>query len=115
MLDGVAAAETDVFKSLEGLNLPLVHMGRGFHSGSSAKNLPVIQEPQETWVQSLGQEEPLEEGVATHPSIRAWRIPWTKESGGLQPIVLQKESTQPKCLSTHARIHGKGKPIFHIL
>ena len=51
-----------------------------------------MQEPQETWVQSLGQEEPLEEGVATHPSIHAWRIPWTKESGGLQPTVLQKES-----------------------
>ena len=92
MLGGVAAAEADVFKSLEGLTLPLVHMGRGFHSGSSAKNLPIMQEPQETWVQSLGQEEPLEEGVATHPSIHAWRIPWTKESGGLQPTVLQKES-----------------------
>ena len=91
MLGGLAAAEADIFKSLEGLNLPLVHMGRSFHSGSSAKNLPVMQEPQETWVRSLGQEESLEEGVAIHPSIRAWRIPWTKESGGLQPVVLQKE------------------------
>ena len=92
MLGGVAAAEADVFKSLEGLTLPLVHMGRGFHSGSSAKNLPIMQEPQETWVQSLGQEEPLEEGVATHPSIRAWRIPWTKEPGGLQSVGLQSQT-----------------------
>ena len=40
---------------------------------------------QETWVQSLGQEDPLEEGMATHSSILAWRIPWTEEPGGLQP------------------------------
>jgi len=38
------------------------------------KNLPKIQE---TWVQSLGQEDPLEKGMATHSSILAWRIPWT--------------------------------------
>ena len=43
------------------------------------KNLPVIQE---TWVQSLGQEDPLEKGMATHFSIFAWRIPWTEEPGG---------------------------------
>ena len=41
---------------------------------------------QETWVQSLGQEDPLEEGMATHCSILAWRIPWTEEPGGLQPV-----------------------------
>ena len=35
-------------------------------------------------VQSLGQEDPLEEGMATHPSILAWEIPWTEEPGGLQ-------------------------------
>ena len=40
---------------------------------------------QETRVQSLGQEDPLEEGMATHSSILAWRIPWTEEPGGLQP------------------------------
>ena len=38
---------------------------------------------QETWVQSLGQEDPLEKGMATHSSILAWRIPWTEEPGGL--------------------------------
>ena len=45
------------------------------------KNLPVMQE---TWVQSLGREDPLEKGMATHSSIFAWRIPQTKKSGGLQ-------------------------------
>ena len=45
---------------------------------------------QEMWVQSLGQENPLEEGMATHSSILAWRIPWTEESGGLQSMGLQR-------------------------
>ena len=49
----------------------------------SVKNLPAVQEPQETQVQFLGQEGPLEEGTATHSSILAWRIPWTEEPGGL--------------------------------
>ena len=45
---------------------------------------------QETQVQSLGQEDPLEEGMATHSSILAWRIPWTVEPGGLQSIGKQR-------------------------
>ena len=48
-----------------------------------------MQEPQETWVQSLGWEDPLEEGIATHSSILAWRIPRTEESGGQQSVGLQ--------------------------
>ena len=44
---------------------------------------------QETWVQSLGQKDCLEKGMATLPSILAWRIPWTEKSGGLQSIGLQ--------------------------
>ena len=44
------------------------------------KNLPAMQE---TWVQSQGQEDPLEKEMATHSSILAWRIPWTEEPGGL--------------------------------
>ena len=44
---------------------------------------------QETQVQSLGREDPLEEDMATHSSILAWRIPWTKEPGGLQSMELQ--------------------------
>ena len=45
------------------------------------KRLPAMRE---TWVRSLGQEDPLEEEMATHSSILAWRIPWTEEPGGLQ-------------------------------
>ena len=47
----------------------------------SVKNLPVVQETQ---VQSLGWEDPLEKEMATHSSILAWKIPWTEEPGGLQ-------------------------------
>ena len=46
------------------------------------KNLPVMQE---TWVQSMGQEDALEKGMATHSNILAWRIPWTEEPGRLRP------------------------------
>ena len=50
-------------------------------------NLHIVQETQ---VQSLGWEDPLEKGVATHSSILAWRIPWTQEPGGLQSLGLQR-------------------------
>jgi len=49
-----------------------------------------MQEPQEIQVQSLGLEDPLEEGMATHSTILAWRIPWTEEPGGLQSMGSQK-------------------------
>ena len=45
---------------------------------------------QETWVGSLGQEDPLEEGMATHSSTLVWRIPWTEEPGGLQSVGSQR-------------------------
>ena len=48
----------------------------GFCGGSVVKSLPAMQEIKEMWVQSLGQEDPLEEEMATHSSILAWRIPW---------------------------------------
>ena len=48
----------------------------------TVKNLAAIQEAQEMWVRSLGQED-LEKGMATHPSVLAWKIPWTEETGGL--------------------------------
>ena len=51
------------------------------------KNLPAMQE---TWVQSLGQEDSLEEGMATHSSILAWKISWTEEPGGLQSMGSQR-------------------------
>ena len=49
-----------------------------------------MQETQETQVQSLGGEDPMKEELATHSSILAWRIPWTDEPGGLQPVGLQR-------------------------
>ena len=45
---------------------------------------------QETWVQSLGQEDPLKEGMATHSTILAWRIPWTEKPGGSQSMGSQR-------------------------
>ena len=45
-----------------------------------------MQETEEGWVQSLGREDPLEEGMATHSSVLAWGIPWTEEPGGLQSM-----------------------------
>ena len=51
------------------------------------ENPPVMRE---TWVPSLGQEDPLEEGMATHMTLLAWRIPWTEEPGGPWSIGLQR-------------------------
>ena len=62
----------------------------GFPGGSVVKNLPAIQE---TNVQSLGQEDPLEKEMTIHSSILAWRIPWTEESGGLQPMGCKESDT----------------------
>ena len=53
----------------------------------TVKNLPAMLE---TWVRSLGQEDPLEKGKAIHSSILAWRIPWTEEPGKLQSMGLQR-------------------------
>ena len=58
-----------------------------FLVAQTIKNLPAMRE---TWVQSLGQEDLLEKGMATHSSILAWRIPWTEEPGGLQSIESQR-------------------------
>ena len=55
---------------------------KGFPGGSVVKNLPAMQETQ---VQYLGGEDPLEEGMATHSRILVWRIPWTEEPGGYGP------------------------------
>ena len=53
----------------------------------TVKNMPAMWG---TWVQSLGLEDPLANGMATHSSILAWRIPWTEEPGGLQSMGSQK-------------------------
>ena len=60
---------------------------KGHMVAQLAKNPPVMQETQ---VQILGQEDPLEKEMATHSSILAWKIPWTEESGGLQSVGLQE-------------------------
>ena len=59
----------------------------GFPVTQMVKNLPAMQE---TWVQSLGQKDPLDKGMATHSSNVAWRIPWTEEPGGLQSMGRQR-------------------------
>ena len=58
-----------------------------FWVAQTVKNLPAMQE---TWVQSLGGEDTLEKGMATHSRILAWTIPWTEEPGGLQSVGLQR-------------------------
>jgi len=55
----------------------------GFSGSSAIKNTPAMQEMQETQIQFLGREDPLEEGMTTHSSILAWQIPWTENPGGL--------------------------------
>ena len=72
----------------------------GFPGGSVVKNLLAMQE---MWVPSLGQEDPLEEGTATHSSILAQRFPWTEDPGWLQSIGLQR--VRHKGLSTHDERH----------
>ena len=66
------------------INRAIYKMYVGFPSGSALKNSPAMQETWEMWVQSLSPEDPLEEEMATHSSILAWRIPWTEKPGGLQ-------------------------------
>ena len=66
---------------------PHIHASEGFPDGSVVKNLLAMQE---SWVPSLGQEDPLKEEMATHFSILAWKTPWTEDPGGLQSIGLQR-------------------------
>ena len=72
----------------------------------SGKESPAVQEIQETWVQSLGQEDPLEESMAIHFDILAWRIPRAEESGRLQSIGSQRVGDNWSDLaSTHTHTH----------
>ena len=70
----------------------------------TVKNLPAIQE---TWVQSLDWEDPLEEGMATRSSILAWGIPWTEEPGGLQSVGSQRAG-HDRVTNTHRIGHLMG-------
>ena len=79
------------------------------YSGPSLVAQMVRNNP-ETWVQSLGQEDSLEKGMATHSSILAWRIPWTEESGGLHTLHgVAKSWTQL------SNFHFHSSPIFNFL
>ena len=69
------------------------------------KNTPAMQE---TWVRSLGWEDPLETGTATHSIILAWRIPWIEEPGRLQSIVLEKILESPYSCKKIKPVHPKG-------
>ena len=71
----------------EGVPFPL-----GFPVAQLVKNLPAMQETQETWVRSLGWEDPLEQEMATLSSILAWKILWTKEPGRLLSMGLQSRT-----------------------
>ena len=62
----------------------------GFPNGSAVKNPPAMQEMKETWARPLGQEDPLEEGMATHSSLPPWKVPWTADPGGLQSMGSQR-------------------------
>ncbi|XP_060262875.1 steroidogenic acute regulatory protein, mitochondrial isoform X1 [Ovis aries] len=89
------------------IDLKVRGTGGGQGDGEKSRLLPLppaslvaqmLQNPPamwETWIQSLGGEDPLEKGMSTHSSILAWRIPWTEESGGLQSMSLQ--SRTPLC------------------
>ena len=86
------------------------------------KGLPAMQE---TWVQSLGQEDPPEKEVATHSSILAWRIPWWEEPGRLQSTGLQSRTRLSYFtffhfliqdnLASSTRLYLQTPPFFHVV
>ena len=65
----------------------------GFRIG---ENINIYERVKNTWVQALGQKDPLEEEMATHSNILAWRIPWTEEPGGLQSMESQESDTNER-------------------
>ena len=73
-----------------------VHAWRASLVTQTVKNLPAVREP---GVRFLGQEAPLQKGMATHSNILAWRIPWIEEPGGLQSLGLQSDTTETITLS----------------
>ena len=69
-----------------------------------------MRETQETWIQSLGREDPLEKGMATHSSFLAWGSPWTEEPGGLQSMGAAKESDTTEHTYLRCGIVCRGEP-----
>ena len=82
--------------------LPYLRKPSGHPLGSTVINLPAVQEHQETHVWSLGWEDPLEEKMAIHSSILAWKIQWKEELGGLQSIGLQRVGHNWSDLAQHS-------------
>ena len=86
------------------------------------KRLPAMRE---TWVRSLGQQDPLEKEMATHSSILAWRIPWTEEHGGLQSVHGSQSQTRLNDFTFTFTLHmyealyldlyAKRRLIYHML
>ena len=74
------------------------------------KNLPAMQE---TWIWSLGREDPLEKGMATHFSILAWRIPWTEKPDGLQSMGLERVG-HDWVTNTHTHTHTHWEDDFSL-
>ena len=74
-----------LFQVILQLHLVIQEKEKGFPGGAVVKN-PAANAGDEIWVRSLGQEDLLEKGLATHSSILAWRVPQTEESGGLQSM-----------------------------
>ena len=95
------------------LKISWFHIQRGSSWVShTVRNLPSMQE---TWVQSLGPEDPLEKGMATHSNILDWRIPWTEKPGGLQSMDLRRAG-HDWATNTHAQERGKvGSSVFDML
>ena len=94
----------------------------GFPSGTVVKNHLPMQETQEKWVQSLGQEDPLEQEIATHSSILTWKIPWMEGPGGLQSMESRRvRHNSHVCLSQAPKVSlhqhfstGNHKLVFDI-
>ena len=76
----------------------------GFPCGAVVQNPSTNEETQETWVRSLGREDPLEEEMATHSSTLAWKIPWTEQPGGLQSPGSQRAG--------HDRAHRRALAVY---
>ena len=79
--------KTTILKSERQLDITFLLRRRASLVAQTIKNLPAMRE---TWARSLGWEDPLEKGTATHSSILTWRMPWTEEPGGLESMGLQR-------------------------
>ena len=88
----------------------ILHTINGLPGGSGVQYPLAMQGPQEMQVGPLGQEDPLEEGMATHASILAWRIPWTEVPAGRQSRVSESR-TWLKWLCVHEHTHSKYLPF----